>query len=84
MRIVQFSDIHVEEGGLFRPELMEKVVEETNEYAPDLVAMAGDLTGAGYRRQFEQAKTYLDRIECPNMVVVMGNHDARNVGYRYF
>ena len=84
MRIVHFSDIHVEEGGLFRPDLMEKVVEETNEYAPDLVVMAGDLTGAGYRRQFKQAKTYLDRIECQNMVAVMGNHDARNVGYRYF
>ncbi len=63
---------------------MEKVVEETNEYGPDLVVMAGDLTGAGYRQQFEEAKAYLDRIECPNTVVVMGNHDARNVGYRYF
>jgi 3',5'-cyclic AMP phosphodiesterase CpdA len=84
MRVVHFSDIHVESGGLFRPDLMEKVVEETNEWGPDLVVMAGDLTGAGYRQQFEQAKSYLDRIECPNVVAVMGNHDARNVGYRYF
>ena len=84
MRIVHFSDIHVEKGGFFRPDLMEKVVEETNEYAPDLVVMAGDLTGEGYREQFEQAKSYLDQIECENMVAVMGNHDARNVGYRYF
>ena len=64
--------------------MIEKGVEETNEYRPDLVVMAGDLTGAGYRQQFEQAKGYLDRIECPNTVAVMGNHDARNVGYRYF
>jgi hypothetical protein len=29
-------------------------------------------------------KGCLDRIECPNVVVAMGNHDARNVGYRHF
>jgi len=84
MKIVHFSDIHVESGGLFRPDLMERVVEETNQYGPDLVAMAGDLTGEGYRAQFEEAKGYLDRLECPNVVAVMGNHDVRNIGYRYF
>ena len=84
MKIVHFSDIHVESGGLFRPDLMERIVEETNQYGPDLVAMAGDLTGEGYKAQFEEAKGYLDRLECPNVVAVMGNHDARNIGYRYF
>src|ERR671921_702506 len=33
---------------------------------------------------FEEAKGYLDRIECPNVVMAMGNHDAMNSGYRYF
>ncbi|MDP8900507.1 MAG: metallophosphoesterase [Actinomycetota bacterium] len=84
MKIVQISDIHAEDGGLFRPDLMERVVEETNEQAPDLVAVAGDLTGAGYREEFEMAKGYLDRLECEEVVAVMGNHDARNVGHRYF
>ncbi len=84
MKIVHFSDIHVESGGTFRPDLMERVVEETNQYGPDLVAMAGDLTSEGYRAQFEEAKGYLDRLECPNVVAVMGNHDVRNIGYRYF
>jgi 3',5'-cyclic AMP phosphodiesterase CpdA len=84
MKIVQISDIHVEDGGMFRPDLMERVVEETNEQAPDVVAVAGDLTGAGYREQFEAARDYLERLECEEVVAVMGNHDARNVGYRYF
>lgn len=57
-RKVQISDIHAGHGGMFRPDLMERVVEETNEQAPDLVAVAGDLTGAGYREQFEMAKGY--------------------------
>jgi Icc protein len=83
MKIVQMSDIHVG-SGLFRPELLEATIEETNALEPDLVAVAGDLTTEGYRWEFEEAKGYLDRLECPNVVVVPGNHDARNVGYRHF
>ncbi|MBA2440964.1 MAG: metallophosphoesterase [Rubrobacter sp.] len=83
MRIVQMSDIHTGTP-LFRPEMLDAAIEETNALAPDLVAVAGDLTTEGYRWEFEEAKSYLDRIECPNVVVIMGNHDAKNVGYRHF
>lgn len=83
MRIVQISDIHVG-SGLFRPELLDAAIEETNALEPDLVAIAGDLTMEGYRWEFEEAKGYLDRLECQNVVVVPGNHDAKNVGYRHF
>src|ERR687893_55660 len=83
MRIVQMADIHVG-SGLFRPELLLSAIEETNSLQPDLVTVVGDLTMEGYRWEFEEAKEYLDRLECPNVVVGMGNHDARNVGYRHF
>ena len=83
MRIVQISDIHVG-SGLFRPDLLEAIIEETNALGPDLVAIAGDLTMEGYRWEFEDARRYLDRLECENVVVVPGNHDAKNVGYRHF
>jgi Icc protein len=83
MRIVQLSDIHVG-SGLFKRDLLDAAVEETNELAPDLVAIAGDLTTEGYRHEFEEVGGYLAGLECPNLVVVMGNHDARNVGYRHF
>ena len=83
MRIVQISDIHVG-SGLFRPELLDAAIEETNALEPDLVAIVGDLTMEGYRWEFEEAKGYLDRLGCPNVVVVPGNHDAKNVGYRHF
>jgi 3',5'-cyclic AMP phosphodiesterase CpdA len=83
VRIVQISDIHVG-SGLFRPELLDAAIEETNALEPDLVAIAGDLTMEGYRWEFEEAKAYLDRLECENAVVVPGNHDAKNVGYRHF
>jgi 3',5'-cyclic-AMP phosphodiesterase len=83
MRIVQLSDIHVG-SATFQPDLLEAAVEEANALAPDLVAVAGDLTTEGYRHEFEQARDYLKELECPAVVVVMGNHDARNVGYRHF
>jgi 3',5'-cyclic-AMP phosphodiesterase len=77
------SDLHVGEG-LFREELLRAAVAETNELEPDLVVVAGDLTMEGYRGEFEQCKRFLDELACPNVVVTMGNHDARNVGYRHF
>jgi Icc protein len=83
MRIVQMSDLHVGEG-LFRPDLLRAAIGETNELAPDLVVVAGDLTMEGYRGEFERCREFLDELACPNVVVTMGNHDARNVGYRHF
>ncbi len=83
MRIVQMSDIHVG-SGLFDADLLSAAIDETNEMQPDLVAIAGDLTMEGLRWEFEEAKSYLDRLECPNVVVVMGNHDAHSVGYWHF
>jgi Icc protein len=83
MRIVQMSDVHVG-SGLFRQDLLEATIEESNAMEPDLVAIVGDLTMEGYRWEFEEAKEYFDRLECPNVIYAMGNHDAKNVGYRHF
>jgi Icc protein len=77
------SDLHVG-GGLFRPDLLSAAVQETNELAPDLVVVAGDLTMEGYRGEFETCRQFLDELACRHVVVAMGNHDARNVGYRHF
>ncbi len=64
--------------------MLEAAIEETNALSPDLVAVAGDLTTEGHLWEFEEAKAYLDQLECDNVVVIMGNHDAKNVGYRHF
>jgi Icc protein len=77
------SDLHVGEG-LFRPDLLTAAVQETNELGPDLVVVAGDLTMEGYRGEFERCRQFLDELACRHVVVAMGNHDARNVGYRHF
>ncbi len=81
--IAHISDIHCG-GPHFVPNLMERAISEINELAPDLIVCSGDLTTAGYKPEYVQAKGYLDRLECKSLVVIPGNHDSRNVGYVHF
>lgn len=85
--IAQISDLHC--GSIYyRPQLAQRVVQEVNELAPDVVAVTGDLTDMGFHDEFVTARALLDGIECERMLVIPGNHDARNVGEvhyeRYF
>jgi len=81
--IVQISDIHVGEGE-FVPSLLTRCIDEINELKPDIVMITGDLTGMGYRREYETVKNYLSPIKCKNIIIQPGNHDSRNVGYMHF
>ena len=51
---------------------------------PDIVICSGDLTTFGFKQEYREAKSYLDKIECEALVVIPGNHDSRNVGYVHF
>lgn len=82
-RIAQFSDIHCGDPR-YDPELLDRVINEINRDQPDLVIVPGDLTASGYPDEFAEAKRHLDRLECPEVVVLIGNHDARKVGYELF
>ena len=82
-RIVQISDLHCG-SPYFVPNLMDRAIMEINELAPDLVVCTGDLTDFGFKQQYAQAKSYLDRLACDELVVIPGNHDSRNVGYVHF
>src|ERR687887_2388237 len=81
--IVQISDLHCG-GQYFLPDLLERAITEINDLAPDIVVCSGDLTTFGFKEEYAQAKSYLQRIECDHLVVVPGNHDSRNVGYVHF
>ncbi len=81
--IAQISDLHC--GSVyFRHELAETMLEEVNALAPDIVAVTGDLTDMGLHEEYVHAHSLLGRIECERMLVVPGNHDARNVGEVHF
>ena len=81
--IAQLSDLHCG-SPFFVPSLLDRAIVEVNERAPDLVVISGDLTGDGLRGEYQEARAYLDRIECERMIVIPGNHDSRNVGYVHF
>jgi len=81
--IAHISDLHCG-GPYFLPDLLERAIAEVNELEPDIVVCSGDLTTFGFKEEYAQAKSFLDGIDCPNFVVVPGNHDSRNVGYVHF
>ena len=83
LTICQISDIHCG-NARFIPELLDRTIIEINRLSPTAVVVAGDLTDAGYREEFEQAAEYIGRIRCGNVMVIPGNHDSRNVGYIHF
>ncbi len=77
-RIVQISDIHYGYSK-FMEDILLRTIDEINEMQPDIVILSGDLTNHGFHREFVEVKKYLDLIE-PPMVIIPGNHDARNTG----
>lgn len=81
--IAHVSDLHC--GSIYyRPEVAARVVHEVNAQGPDVVMVTGDLTDMGFRPEFEIARELLDGVECDRMLVIPGNHDARNVGEVHF
>ena len=80
--IAHISDIHVGEYG-FRKNKLLKCIQEVNQLSPDLTVITGDLTFGGLPNEFEGAKKLVDRLDLKPLVV-MGNHDAKNVGHQFF
>jgi Icc protein len=81
--IAQLSDVHVG-GSRYRQDLLRTAIAEINDLEPDLVVIAGDITDDGYPDQYPPAEQEFAAIACPELVLVPGNHDARNVGYLRF
>lgn len=81
--IAHISDLHC--GSRYHiPSLAIRVMDELNELRPDIVICTGDLTDMGFRQEFRQAHRLISRVQCENKMVLIGNHDARNVGDEHF
>ena len=70
--IVHFSDLHF---GRVDARLVAPLIRAVEAVAPDLVAVSGDLTQRARAGQFREARTFLDRLPFPTLVVP-GNHDV--------
>lgn len=72
-RIVHISDVHF--GPHHLPAVAEGVLALIRAEKPDLVAISGDLTQRAKPLQFRAARTFVESIPAP-IVVVPGNHDV--------
>ncbi|KAF0676503.1 metallophosphoesterase family protein [Profundibacterium mesophilum] len=71
-RVIHLSDLHF---GRIREDLVDPLLATITEIDPDLVIVSGDLTQRARRRQFAQARAFIDRITAP-VLTVPGNHDV--------
>src|SRR3954451_17492079 len=69
--IVHLSDLHF---GRVNPLLLDPLLKIVKEIGPDVVAVSGDLTQRARSHQFQQARSFLDALPKPQ-IVVPGNHD---------
>lgn len=70
--IVHLSDLHF---GRLNPAVLDPLLRTIREVAPDVVAISGDLTQRARSYQFQQARSFLDTLPKPQ-IVVPGNHDV--------
>src|SRR6185503_10584630 len=70
-RILHLSDLHF---GRVNPALVEPLLKAAREVEPHVVAISGDLTQRARSYQFQQARSFLDALPKPQ-IVVPGNHD---------
>lgn len=69
--IAHISDLHF---GAHDEELTETLLADIASLAPDLTVVSGDLTQRAHSAEFEQARSFLDRLPGHSLAVI-GNHD---------
>src|SRR5215216_6219268 len=69
--IVHLSDLHF---GRVNPLLIDPLMQAVRELEPNIVAISGDLTQRARSYQFQQARSFLEALPKPQ-IIVPGNHD---------
>ena len=70
--IVHLSDLHF---GRLDTRLVQPLLTAIRDVSPELIAISGDLTQRARRNQFAEARTFIQSLEHPYLVVP-GNHDV--------
>lgn len=83
MKIAHISDIHCNKGTDFNEKIYDKAAKMVNKLDADFVFISGDLTTWGLLEEYELAKEKLKQIN-GRIIIVPGNHDERNLGWRLF
>ena len=83
LRIAHISDTHITGDSAYKSYAYDLITNEINRLNFDFVIHTGDVTNQGLREEYERATYELKKINKP-LVVLPGNHDVRNVGYKLF
>ena len=83
MKIAHISDIHCNFGSDFNEKMFDKAAKMVNKLDADFVFLSGDLTTEGLLTEYKLAKEKLKQIN-GKLVIVPGNHDERNLGFKLF
>ncbi|MBD3178457.1 MAG: metallophosphoesterase [Candidatus Latescibacteria bacterium] len=83
MRICHISDTHISLGSEFQRKTFESTIKQINSEDFDLVIHSGDITTSGILEEYKEARRLTEKIRHP-LVVIPGNHDARNGGISIF
>jgi len=83
MKIAHISDIHCNIGTDFNEKIFDRATKQLNKIDKDFVFISGDLTTWGLLPEYELAKEKLKQIK-GHIVIVPGNHDERNLGWKLF
>jgi 3',5'-cyclic AMP phosphodiesterase CpdA len=78
MKLLCISDFHI--GGAFNQEMFDKGLNLVNTLESDFVICCGDVTDSGTLQNYKLAIKQLKKFKKP-VLLVPGNHDAKNVGY---
>ncbi len=73
MNILHITDLHF--GPYHWAADDSLVLKRLNAFKADIVFNTGDMTSDSLPEEFEQAAAFLAKLECPNVVSIMGNHD---------
>jgi 3',5'-cyclic AMP phosphodiesterase CpdA len=82
-KLIQMSDLHVSDNNDFLPEKLNDAIDRINELEPDQVCICGNLVDQGLQHEYDKARSFLDRIESP-LLVVPGYNDLRHTGRLLF
>lgn len=83
MKIAHISDLHHTSPNYIK-EWGENLLEILDSINPELLIITGDLTNEGHIHEYEIAQDYIEKIKIEKKLIVPGNHDARNGGYKIF
>ncbi len=75
-RISGFANWHRTRKHVHQPQVLDELVSDMRGTTADHIAVTGDLVNIGLPSEYNQARTWLERLGNPDMVsVVPGNHD---------